>query len=270
MKETDGGHTARELEVTRQATKSGATNPSHDRRPQGHGSVETTSGLGPMLSQVTLRIHEVTCQKTTKEIDRDEIVLTAIKTHMKVETTGNGRVAGISEEDKRLEVGEFQKGASKTYGPPQPIAQFSLGGEKPAWPRYYVATLLLIEKDEGAIGTIVNATIDAIDEQVKEAVAKVAASAAGAVLTAAAAGAAAGSAIPLVGTAVGAAAAAAVGVALEAIKKSRADDCFPPQQVRLVLDSAPRIKGEVAESRGIARFNAFNGVYKVVYSWSVV
>lgn len=270
MKGTDGNHAAREMEVMELAVRSATAEPSQSGRLLGHGNMVTASGLRPMLSQVTLRIHEVTCEKTTKEIDRDEIVLTAIRTLAKVEKRDTRRVAGFSEEDKRIDVGKFRAGVSKAYGPPQPIAQFPLGGEKVAWPRYYVATLLLIEKDEGAIGTIVNAAIDAIDKQVKAAVATVVATATECALTLAAAGVAAGSVIPLIGSAVGGAAMLAVGVALEAIKQSRADDCFPPRQVRLALDSPPRTRGAVAESRSTARFTGFNGAYKVVYSWSVI
>src|SRR5207237_362717 len=121
---------------------------------------------------------------------------------------------------------KFKNGDVKHYSTPQEIAQIPLGPPGEEWPRTFMATLLMIEKDEGDIGTVVNKVIDAIGKEVEMAVKKAASLAAAAL-----AGATIGSSFPLVGTAVGAAVGVGVNAAFNAIKKSRADDVFPPKKV---------------------------------------
>jgi len=221
-----------------------------------------------------LRIHQVKCVKTTKEIDKDEIVLCGIETSGEVVMKRNKKsLKGKAREGKRISVGKFKKRTVKNYKNPKVVARLNLGSRKADWPRNYIASILMIEKDEGQIGKIVNSVVKAIDKQVTKAVVKIASgaatAAAGSALSAIGAGAAAGSVVPLVGTAVGAAAAAAVAAGFSVIKKARADDVFPPKRLKLKLNKHPSRKGQVSGSKKKVTFRGFGGVYTVLYSWSI-
>ncbi len=232
----------------------------------GTATVPRASSNAPRFSMVNLRVHEIRCVKTTKEIDRDEIILSAIKTEGKVVGSGNRKkLAAKAEKGKLLDAGKFKKGDVRRYRRPRVLASFKAGSSRSGWPRYYYATLLMIEKDEGAIGTVVNAAVKAVEKEAKAAVT----TASSAVATAAMAGLAAGSSVPLVGTAIGAAAGAAVGMAASAIKKSRQDDVFPPKAIHLRLPKFPRKAGLVASSKKTVVLKGFKGTYRVTYSWAV-
>lgn len=222
---------------------------------------------GATFKYVTLRIHKIECVKTTKELDRDEIVLAAVKAEGKiVEQQRKQKLAGKAEKGKIVNAGKFKKGGTRNYRSPEVIARFKAGGSRREWPRYYVAALLMIEKDEGAIGTIVNSAVKSVE---KEVTAALSTAASGAVLMAAGAGAAAGSVVPLVGTAIGAAAATATTLAFGAIKRARADDVFNPKHVQLRLPKFPGRAGMIDGSKKTVIYKGFKGRYKVTYSWAV-
>lgn len=223
----------------------------------------------PTYESINLRINEIRCIKTTKEIDRDEIVVAAVKAEGKLESTGGKlKLAARAEAGETHHLGKFKKGDHKKYPKTRVVARFSAGKPRQEWPRYYTAALLLIEEDEGAIGTVVNSAVRSVEKEVKGAITAAASAAAVTTLSAVAAGAAAGSAIPIVGTALGAAAGAAVQLAFSEIKKARADDVFDPKHVQLRLDQFPTEPGEIDGSRKTKTFKGFKGTYKVTYSWA--
>jgi hypothetical protein len=77
---------------------------------------KVSSTAGPRFRNVNLRIHKVTCVKTTKEIDKDEIVVTAIKTVGKVENKhGKKRVAGKSYKGKSTEFISYYKNIKQIF-----------------------------------------------------------------------------------------------------------------------------------------------------------
>ena len=229
----------------------------------------------PRFTKVHLRIHEIECIKTTKEIDQDEITLAAIKVEGELQNSGGKKkLAAKAEKGEVLDTGKFKKGDTRKYNPPRTVLSFAAGdkGDKDVdWPRYYYATLLMIEEDERALGTILNEAVKSVEKGVAEAVAQAASTAATAVLSGLAAGAAAGSAvpIPLIGTAVGAAAGTAVGLVASQIKKARKDDVFDPKNIHLRLDRFPSDGGEIEGSNGRLAFQDFQGHYVVTYSWTI-
>jgi hypothetical protein len=229
----------------------------------------------PRFTKVHLRIHEIECIKTTKEIDQDEITLAAIKVEGELQNSGGKKkLAAKAEKGEVLDTGKFKKGDTRKYNPPRTVLSFAAGdkGDKDVdWPRYYYATLLMIEEDEDTIGTIVNEAVKSVEKGVAEAVARAATTAATTVLSGLAAGAAAGSAvpIPLIGSAVGAVAGMAVTSLAAEIKKARKDDVFDPKEVHLELSRFPSKAGEIPESKGKKVFKDFQGHYVVTYSWTI-
>jgi len=216
---------------------------------------------------VELRIHSIHCVKSTKEVDRDEITLAAIQVQGAVEQLGNKReLTAKAESGSPLNAGKFKVGDARNYGEPRIVARFSPGDRNDSWPRHYSAILLMIERDEGAIGEVVSAAVRSVDKEAKAAVAK---AVAGTVTTAIAAGAAAGSALPLVGTAIGTAAGALAGLAMAEIRKAHHDDVFEPEPIHFSLPSFPTSAGEIAGSRKTVGFRGFKGVYQVSYSWAM-
>jgi hypothetical protein len=226
----------------------------------------------PRFTKVHLRIHEIECIKTTKEIDQDEITLAAIKVEGELQNSGGKKkLAAKAAKGEVLDTGKFKKGDTRKYNPPRTVLSFAAGDKNDGWPRYYYATLLMIEEDERALGTILNEAVKSVEKGVAEAVAQAASTAATAVLSGLAAGAAAGSAvpIPLIGTAVGAAAGTAVGLVASQIKKARKDDVFDPKNIHLRLDRFPSDGGEIEGSNGRLAFQDFQGHYVVTYSWTI-
>jgi hypothetical protein len=229
----------------------------------------------PRFTKVHLRIHEIKCVKTTKEMDRDEITLAAIKVEGEVQDSGGKKkLAARAEKGDLLDAGKFKKGDTRKYKQPRTVLSFAAGdaGDKDIdWPRYYYATLLMIEEDEGTIGNIVNQAIKSVEKGFSEAVGRAANDATTAVLSRLATSAAVGSAIPvpLIGQAVGAAATFAVLSVGAEIKKSRKDDVFDPKEVHLELHRFPNKEGEFHESRGKKVFKGSQGHYVVTYSWAI-
>jgi hypothetical protein len=205
----------------------------------------------------------VECIKGTREVDKDEIFISAVLVTGERSKRGKGSQAGSAQAGEIVDFGKFRKGDKKKYARGKRVARFALGGAALSWPRYFPVSLLMIEKDEGALGKIVEAAVDAVDDQVVKAVTAAASSVAGAALTA---GAALGSAVPLVGTAVGAAVGAAVSLGLAAIKNGRADELFEPKSLEWKLSSPP---AENQTRDATVSFEGFGGKYRVNLTWSV-
>lgn len=222
----------------------------------------------PHHAFVDLLVHSIKCVKSTKEVDRDEIALAAIKIEGAIEESGNKRkLAAKAESGELLRAGKFKGDEDRHYNPARRAARFAFGATDQGWPRRYQALFILIEKDEGALGTIVAEAVRSVEKQAKDTIAKAATAAATAAFTGVAAGAAAGSVVPLVGTAIGAAAGAAAGAAMAEIKKARHDDVFEPHGVNLELASASPDASKLGRREVV--FRGFKGVYKVTYSWDL-
>ncbi len=273
-------HTARKKTVRRrapsrngerggQATRRRAGGRATNDRAGGRATNDRAGGRRQTaLRHVKLRIHKITCVDDTRELDKDEIVLTAIRTELTVrEQRGNKTIASKSKRGKKIDAGKFKGGSVKTFSPPETIAKFPIGAASAEWPRYYPVTLLLIETDRGDVAKIVRDVIDAVDDEVTQAVGTAAGAAAGAALAGAVSGGAAGSVVPVVGTAIGAAVGTAVGAALGAIGNSRADEVFPPKQLVGKVQRRPTAAGRIGDKKTWT-VSAFGGKYKVVYSWS--
>ncbi len=226
----------------------------------------------PRFEHVDLRIHSIKCVDDSKEIDRDEITLAAIKVEGKMQGSGNAKKLAVkAEKGETLDGGKFKKGDMRKYSQPRRVARFAAGGEgaKDDWPRQYHATLVLIVKDKAAIGAIVNKIVTLIEKQLAGKIVATVGKTAANLAAGAAAGAAMGSAVPLVGTAAGAAVGAAIKAGAGAIKKAREDDVFEPKQVRLELPAFPSDAGEIEGSKDKKVFKGFKGRYDVTYSWAV-
>lgn len=225
---------------------------------------------GRNFHYLTLNLHSVKCVKTTREVDRDEIVLAAIRTEGALKGTGNRKkLVAKAAAGERVQCGKFRKDDVRRFGDGHPLCRFEIGDAALDWPRYYQAILLLIEKDEGAIGTIVNAAARSVEDDMTAALNDAASGAAMTAISAAAGGASLGTAVPLVGTAIGAAVGAGAKLAIDGIKRSRKDDVFPPAQMNHRLNRAPARPGAIEGSREKIVFRGFNGIYRVTCSWSV-
>lgn len=224
----------------------------------------------PAFKSVRLMIDRIVADATTKEIDRDEIILTSIEAVGEVTASGpKPKVSARARRGRTIDAGQFRKGDVRDFNPAKVIAELPLGPREGDWPRHPRATLLMIEKDEGDIGTVVATVVDAIDKDLSRALGSAAAGLATTVATAALAGSAAGSVVPLVGTAIGAAVATASAAAFGAISQARKDDLFPLRAVELKLAAYPQRPGRVDGSAGTARFQAKGGDYRVTYWWEV-
>lgn len=239
-----------------------------ERRPQERQPQERKDLA---YSRVVLELRSVECVDTTKEIDKDEMVLVGIASN--AIRRANGKAGTKTDVRAKIALGKFKKGTKRTFDDPKTIASFVYGGAQADWPRTYPAALLLVELDENKIGTLAAKVADAIDEELAEKLGEAAATAAATLAAGAAgaigAGAAAGSVIPVIGTAVGAAVAGGVVASVSAIKKAKLDDAFPPKAVPLELRHAPAAAGEVPDTRQKHVLSAHGGTYEVVTVWSV-
>lgn len=252
---------------------SGARRPATSNRSPGVSRRERNSSrIKPAFDRVQLRIHQIECVKTTGEMDRDEITIAAIKVEGNLHISGGKKkLAARAEKGDILNGGKFKKGDSRQFDNPRTVLSFAAGDGDGGWPRYYYATLMMIERDQGTVAAIVNGAVKSVEDEVTRAVEKSAAAAATAAVSGLAAGAAAGSAIPvpLIGTAIGATAGTAVGLVCDQIKKARQDDVFDPRDIHLRLAQFPEEAGQIAGSRDKAVFKGFQGHYVVTYSWAV-
>lgn len=271
------GAVARHKSLRKPRSRAGAPTPRrHPSRADAGRAPRGARPVGEAASRVRLRyaklrVHKIECIKSTKEADRDEIRVTAIKTLGKVETKNRQKtLSAKSSRGKTIDAGKFKKGTEVCFKKPRTIASFPLGDPDLDWPRYFLARVVLIEKDKGGAEGVVDAMIDAIDDDVAKKVASVASTVAvGAMASALGAGAAAGSVVPLVGTAIGAGVAAAVMGASTALRGARKDDCFPARKLQLKLAGKPRAAGQVSGSRKTLTFKAHGGEYKVTSDWAV-
>lgn len=242
------------------------------RKPERKPDKPSKPKKGQVFKKIELRIREIICVKTTKELDKDEIILSSVETQGKLSGKQDKfKVKAKARAGKTIDAGKFRKGDKESYLPPKLIAQFPLGERGDKWPRNYFAVLVMVEKDEGAIGTCLERVINAVDDELVEAVTEKVAEEAGRAITATATaigiGAAAGVIVPLVGPLIGAAAGKAVSKALEEIKKAKADDVFPRHRILYSLEEYPIEEGEI--HRATANFKGFKGHYRVVYSWVI-
>ena len=224
----------------------------------------------PRYSSVNLRVNEIRCITTTKEIDKDEIVIAAVKVEGALGGTKERRkLAARAERGEKFSAGKFTKGDRQTYPKTRVLATYEAGGKIGSEPRFYVGALVLIEEDKGAIDQVIDDTVNSVEKEVTAALSTAAATASAAALAGVASGAALGSVVPFVGTAIGAAAGAAVGLAFGEIKAAHADDVFPLKMVELQLAHFPPEPGEIPGSRETVTFKGFKGHYEVTISWAV-
>jgi hypothetical protein len=255
-----------------------ATRPNRKRpgtRPDAPATSDGTPNKAPvdqpLYSSVNLRVHEISCINTTKEIlNKDRIVIGAVKVEGALGGTKDERkLAARAERGEHFSAGKFGKGDTQSYPKTHVLASYEPGGRIGSDPRFYFGALILIEEDNDQIETVINSAVNAVEKQVVDAVSKAAVSASTAALAGVASGAAMGSFVPIIGTAIGAAAAAAIGLALGEIKAARADDVFPMKMVELKLTGAPDQPGEIEGSRETVTFKGFKGHYKATISWAV-
>ncbi|HKX46684.1 MAG TPA: hypothetical protein VJP77_08265, partial [Planctomycetota bacterium] len=163
--------------------RDGGDGPTARARPQSKPTATTRTSP---FDQVHLELHEVVCRKTTKEVDRDEIVLTALSVVGEVrEQRGRKELAARARKGEWLDAGKFGKGDSRSFPKGRRVASFPYGGAKVPFPRHYFATLLLVEKDEGHLGEVLNAAAGALEERAVAATQQLAGNVAAALLASA-------------------------------------------------------------------------------------
>jgi hypothetical protein len=224
----------------------------------------------PHYTEVNLRVNEIRCITSTREVDKDELSLIAIKVEGAVGGTKERRqLAARAGRGELVSAGKFRTGDKETYPKTRVLASYDAGGRIGPDPRFYLGAVVVVEQDGKDVDKLIDSAVDAVDEQVMTAVTAAAGTASAAALAGVASGAAVGSVVPIVGTAIGAAAGAAVGLALGQIKAAHADDVFPPKMVELQLDRFPAEPGEIDGSRETLTFKGFKGHYEVIVSWAV-
>jgi hypothetical protein len=262
-------HNTPDPAATRPNPKRPATRPGSPT-PQGQAPNKAPTEQ-PRYSSVNLRVHEIRCITTTKEIlNKDRIVMAAVKVEGALGGTKDQRkLVARAEKGEQFSAGKFGKGDVQQYPKTHVLASYEPGGRIGPDPRFYLGALILIEEDNDQIEEVINSAVNAVEKQVIDAVSKVAVTATAAALSGVASGAAIGSFVPIIGTAIGAAAGAAVGIALGEMKDARADDVFPLKMVELQLDRVPDEPGEIEGSRKTVTFEGFKGQYKAIISWAV-
>jgi hypothetical protein len=229
------------------------------------GAVPATA---PTFKTLRLMIDRIVADQTTREIDKDEITLTAVVPLARKGDGGKAKLESKSERGKTIGAGKFKKGDVRDFNPPRLLAEVPLGPRQGDWPRELHATVVMIEVDEGKLEPIIKQVIDAVDKEVGEMLAKAASAAATAVLSAAMTGAGAGSPVPIIGPAVGAAVGAATAAAFIAIKKAQEDDPFHPKDVVARLASYPTRAGKLGGSDFTLKLTSEKGgVYRVIGYW---
>ncbi len=255
-----GGHQERDHVI-------GAKRP--DREGQEIPGSRPSESKRPEFQSLQLLIHEVVCEKTTRElVAKDDIKLAGIETLTEVSIKdGQKLLKAKARKGSILAAGKFRKGDAETFRNPKVLAEIPLGPRGGEWPREFSATVLMAEMDGDKLGPIVALIVDAIDDEVGKAVAGAATSLAAGIL----AGSAVGSLVPIpvVGTVAGAVAGAVTAGVTSALKKAQAPDVFPPERAKFALDAYPSAAGPVADSRKTLHFEGHGGVYRVVCSWCV-
>jgi hypothetical protein len=222
---------------------------------------------GPTFSKLQLRVHKVTCEKTTRELfKKDDMSMAGIVAYGEVAGSATRKqIKAQARKAKTVELGKFGKNDEHRYDTPKIVAEHPLGPKGGDWPREFPAWLLLVEKDEDALGKVVSTAVEAVDDEVVAFVT----TAASTVAAGLAAGSALGSVWPGVGTAIGAGVGALTAAALDALKKGRRDDVFRLQAVVLKVGTYPTEAGELSSSKKTLTFRDHGAIYKVVISWAV-
>ena len=221
----------------------------------------------PALTTLQLRIHKVVCEKTTRELLRkDDMSVAGIVAYGEVGGSQSRRkVSARARKGKTVALGKFGKNDVRSFSTPKVVAEHALGPTSADWPREYPAWLVLVEKDEGAVGKVVSTAVDIVDEKVVSLVAGAASTIAAGV----AAGSALGTVCPGIGTAIGAGAGALTAAAMDALRKARHDEVFRLKSVVGKLAACPDTAGQLPGTRKTLTFRDHGGIYKVTLSWAV-
>lgn len=223
---------------------------------------EAGPAAAPPNRQLRFRVHEVKCVDETNPEwpGGDEISM-------------GGAAAGdtgVATEIRELFVGSgFDDGDRKTYAPPIVLQQFDmLAGN---FPKTYVVTLTLAEKDNGGMSEFIRKLWEAIKGKVTE-ILNALAAAAGAAIGGKIGG-SIGTAIagPL-GTIIGAVAGAIIGALVAWLINALKDDIFPPQASSAFFYAPDGTfpGGSLTSPRDSLHFRDHGGHYQVTYDWQIV
>ncbi len=204
------------------------------------------------------RVHEVRCVKETPPAwaGSDEISWGGATVDDK------GNAAKINEKFVR---GDFDSGERKAYNPPEVIRTFALDAK---YPKDFMVTLSLAEKDGGGLSKFIEELYQAIKAELQVILTALGAAAGAAI--GAGIGGSVGTAIggPL-GTIIGIAAGAVLGALVGWLVGVLKDDIFSPQASSLHLpDGAATFAGGALTSpKASFNFRDHGGHYRVVYDW---
>jgi hypothetical protein len=166
--------------------------------------------------------------------------------------------AGSTGKIPEFKVGVFDDGKVKHFSPPRRLALFDLRSGN-GFPKSYVVTVVLAEKDHGGLSKLVNGLQGKVEGKLK---AGLASTVGGAV------GAAGGPG----GAAIGAVAGAVVDKAFGELAGLVGDEVFPPKTVSVKLSSADhRFQGGATDSpEATLDFKAHGGTYRIICDWRLV
>ena len=223
---------------------------------------EAGPAAAPLNRQLRFRVHEVKCVDETNPEwwGSDEISMGGV---------GVGDT-GVATEIRELFVGGgFDDGDRKTYAPPVVLQQFDMQAGN--FPKTYVVTLSLAEKDNGGMSEFVRKLWEAIKEKVTV-ILNALAAAAGAAIGGKIGG-SIGTAIagPL-GTIIGAVAGAIIGALVAWLIKALKDDIFTPQASSAFFYAPDGTfpGGTLISPRDSLHFRDHGGHYQVTYDWQLV
>jgi len=224
------------------------------------GRVGTGGGQAILNRGVRFRVHKVKCiDETNPEwVGSDEIAWGGAAVDDK------GVASKIPE--KRVG-GGFDDGDSKTYSPPEILKTFSIDN---VYPKEFLVTLALAEKDSGGMSAFIQRLYEAIKAEITLILSALGAAAgayAGAEI-----GGSIGTAIggPL-GTIIGVVAGAIVGLLIGWLIAALRDDIFAPQASSLFLystnDTFPG--GSLISPQMKFQYRDHGGDYRVTYDWEI-
>lgn len=225
-----------------------------------------TVTAGPQYKNVVLRLNRVHCESTTGEWGQDEITVGALKLHGQVTNRGGKSVLGAkASRGETIHVGKFKKGETRNLAQPKELARFPYGSADLEWPRKFIASIALVEKDGGQVGKLLEQLANRYEDQLKDYAQELVAGA-GAMI-----GGALGTAIPVpvVGTVLGSLAGTALDKGIEALRKAKNDDLIEVDRVGLALERAPGAKGVLNGERDVVAFTGRRSKYVLTFTWEV-
>lgn len=205
-------------------------------------------------TKLALRIQKVKCIEETygflwSNLGADEILLGGST----IDVAGN-----VKKVSSFMVGDDFDSGEQKIYNPPKTFCTFDLT-KGDSFPKFYFATLVMAEQDNGGFPEFLNDLLNALKGYVTKIVAS------------AVAGLELGSFAGPLGMIAGAVVGALFGWLIEAIKEIWEDDLFPPQTVSITIPGFNcSWSGKKDGPEHVLHFKGLGGEYALTFDWQLL